>query len=213
MVYIKLRIIIKYNINYIVQLTNFVEQAKTKDLPSCKCKVKADRYFADALNAEFIVPKADYTASTAKVKTLKIDKTKFVNTEIRDLEFTDIDGKKHLVQHIHFRAWIDFSVPEDTPTEKNQASLLNVVSFIRAQKDAGKNTIVHCTGGIGRTGTFISSVLTSKLPSKKKFNLVKFILTLRERRPEFVETDGQVNFIMKNIFLTANKTGRKLKNN
>ena len=55
--------------------------------------------------------------------------------------------------------------------------------------------IVHCTGGIGRTGTFISSVLTSKLNKNKKFDLVKFILELRKQRPDFVETETQVGFI------------------
>jgi protein tyrosine phosphatase len=82
---------------------------------------------------------------------------------------------------------------------------MKLIKFIRAKLDKGENTIVHCTVGFGRTGTFIASVLTSKLKENVKFNLFKFIIKLREKRSEFVETDKQVEFIMKNMLATSLK--------
>ncbi len=197
-------------ISFIVQLTNFAEQpVKDKDLLDCDCKVKADRYFADKANEDFILSKHDYSASTAKVHTKSVDSTTYLNTEIRKLEFTDENStEKYEVTHIHYRAWQDFSVP----VGEDQKNLFKIIKFIRDEKvNNKKNTIVHCTGGIGRTGTFISAVLTSNLNKDKKFNLVNFILKLREKRPDLVETDGQVDLIMANMVETSKSNLAKMK--
>jgi protein tyrosine phosphatase len=193
------------NIAFIVQLTNFAEQPVTGN---CLCKTKADRYFNSTLNGEFNISKPDYSPSTAKVQTLTKQEEADLgkNVEIRKLKFTDEDGSTHEVTHYHYRAWQDFSVPTGT----DETSLMNLIKKIKTELDAGKNTIVHCTGGIGRTGTFITSVLTSKLKKNVKFNLLDLILKLREKRAEFVETDGQINLIMKNMVATS-ISGKKLK--
>ena len=88
---------------------------------------------------------------------------------------------------------------------------MKIIRFIKKEKDEGKNIIVHCTGGIGRTGTFISSVLTTGLKEGIKFDLANFILQLREKRPEFVETDTQVDLIMRNINETKVQAKKLLK--
>jgi len=194
-------------ISFIVQLTNFAEQP-VKDLHICQCKVKADRYFANKANEVFTLSKPDYSPSTAKVLTKSVDLTTYLNTEIRKLEFTDENSKeKYEVTHIHYRAWQDFSVP----TGEDQKTLMKIIKLIRDEKvNKKKNIIVHCTGGIGRTGTFISAVLTSNLDKDKKFNLVNFILKLREKRADFVETDGQVELVMKNMVETSTTTKSNL---
>jgi protein-tyrosine phosphatase len=191
--------LLKHKIHYVVMLTNFAEQPQ--DETKCLCKVKADRYFAAGVGEVFKVPNHLYVDTTATVKTVSVDKVKFHNAEVRVLEFTDEDGKsKHTVTHIHFLGWLDFSVPADD-------QILPIIQFIKSEKDLAKNTIVHCTGGIGRTGTFIASVLTSGFPSDKKFNLSKFILRMREQRSQLVETAGQVELIIKNMLNT--KVGAK----
>jgi protein tyrosine phosphatase len=186
------------NIAFIIQLTNFAEQpVKGK----CLCKTKADRYFNSTLNGEFNISKPDYSPSTAKVLTLSVQKEENLgeNVEIRKLKFTDEDNTSHEVTHYHYRAWQDFSVPTGT----DEKALINLIKKIRTELELGKNTIVHCTGGVGRTGTFITSVLTSKLKKNVKFNLLDLILKLREKRADFVETSSQINFIMKNMVATS----------
>ena len=51
-----------------------------------------------------------------------------------------------------YHSWPDFGVPEDT------GPFLDFVESVRAFKDVLENApvLVHCSAGIGRTGTFIS---------------------------------------------------------
>jgi protein tyrosine phosphatase len=200
------------NIVNIVQLTNFAEEpvipAPPKTPSPCFCKAKADRYFADLENTEQPLFDHEYKSTTAKVLTLS--KTSPIeyngSTEVRKLKFTDVNPQNtHKVTHYHYRSWQDFSVP----TGKDLTGLYALIKFIRAELDAGRSTIVHCTGGIGRTGTFIAAVLTSKLKPNVKFDLFQFILKMREKRPDLVEAVPQVQLIIKNMLLT--KLSRKFK--
>jgi len=188
-------------IKYIVQLTNFVE--KTNPADGCHCKVKADKYFSFEDGSAYTITQSDRkTASGATVKT-KVSKLSSVPqndkiVEVRELTFSDKGEKgpvEHGVTHIHYKGWPDFGVP----VGEAKTILYHIIDFVKSKLDAGENVIVHCTGGIGRTGTFITSVLTSKLNKTKNFNLVKFILELRKARPEIVETDKQVEIIIDNM--------------
>jgi protein tyrosine phosphatase len=204
------------NVKYVVMLTNFVEKVNK---PECICKVKADKYFPIHKNDDdsyetFEIPKADRTkvsgytvkaedANAERVKRM-IGATKFEEkvkkVDVRELSFKNRSGKvTHKLTHIHFKGWLDFGVPEGIEEE----TLFSLIQFTIKKIDMGKNVIVHCTGGIGRTGTFIASVLSSGLKKSVKFNLLKFILKLRQRRSSFVETIGQIAFVRKNIGRTA----------
>lgn len=198
----------KHKIKYVVMLTNFVEKSTDED---CTCKVKADRYFPDKVREILKLSNPDYTPSKLTVETTTLQVKEYGDTtETRNLKFTDnTDNSSHEVTHYHYKKWIDFSVPKDDDLKQ----LFKLIAHIRKKKDAGENIIVHCTGGIGRTGTFISSVLTSNLQADKKFNLITFILKLREKRPEFVETDKQVELIIENIkqTMTPTRASNKLK--
>ena len=198
----------KHKIDYIVMLTNFYEQNTNKNDGDCGCKVKADRYFADQIGV-LDLKKPDYSPSTASVKTDSLTTNEYgTTTETRKLIFTDDDAKTtHEVTHYHYKAWIDFAVPEG----ENRQQLFKLIEYLRNEKDKGKNIIVHCTGGIGRTGTFISSVLTSKLQADKNFKLIEFILELRKKRPGLVETPGQLGLLIENMRKTTVASKRKMK--
>ena len=67
------------------------------------------------------------------------------------------------VRQFHFTAWPDFGVP-DFPT-----SMLSMIRCVRAHhnhlpQETGP-MIVHCSAGVGRTGTFI--VIDSMLPEER----------------------------------------------
>jgi cadherin 5 type 2 (VE-cadherin) len=57
-----------------------------------------------------------------------------------------------IIRHFHFNTWPDFGVP-DPPT--------TLIRFVRSFRDrvstdAHKPIVVHCSAGVGRSGTFIA---------------------------------------------------------
>jgi protein tyrosine phosphatase len=205
-------------INYVVMLTNFVEDFGKDAASPCKCQVKADPYFS-LKSGDFVIRDAKREKeSGATVTTVFKDdkknileffgKADYKNGDVRELIYKE-GGKEHKITHIHFRGWLDSAVPSGEDAD----ALVNLIKKIKTLIDANaeNNVIVHCTAGTGRTGTFISSVLAldAKPAAGKKFDLPKFILELRKQRPEFVKTENQVEFIVNNIL--KKNASRKLK--
>jgi protein tyrosine phosphatase len=209
----------KTKVKFVVMLTNFVEDlAITKPGDVCKCKVKADPYFS-LKNGVFSIkdPTRNHdtgsTVSTVVLDDYKAEffgKANYEKGDVRELTFKEKGSDStHKIIHIHFRGWIDFAIPKDD----DEAALIHLIKKIKKLIDASSenNVIVHCTGGIGRTGTFISSVLglDVKPSAGKNFHIPKFILELRKQRPDFVETKEQLQFIVDNIL--KKNAARKLK--
>ena len=62
------------------------------------------------------------------------------------------DGREvRQVTHLQTKKWADLTAPEDTRI------MLDMVQAIRAISHArDKPILVHCSAGVGRTGTFIA---------------------------------------------------------
>jgi len=71
---------------------------------------------------------------------------------IRELEITRESDEKRKIYHFQFKSWPDHGVPKDP------GCVLNFLQDINDKQngipEAGP-VIVHCSAGIGRTGTFI----------------------------------------------------------
>lgn len=84
---------------------------------------------------------------------LKITNTSTKNIDegltVRELELTGLSGEKRIVKHMHFKLWPNYGVVE------NVSQLSNFVQAVHQshQKDGGP-LVVHCSGGVGRSGTF-----------------------------------------------------------
>lgn len=66
--------------------------------------------------------------------------------------FCIIQGsEQRIVRHFHFTTWPDFGVPNPPQT---------LVRFVRAFRDRigtdQRPIVVHCSAGVGRSGTFIT---------------------------------------------------------
>ncbi|XP_022804800.1 receptor-type tyrosine-protein phosphatase epsilon-like isoform X2 [Stylophora pistillata] len=94
------------------------------------------------------------------------------------------------VKQFHFTVWPDHGVPE-YPT-----ALLAFRRRVRAYNpaDAGP-PIVHCSAGVGRTGTFmvIDSTL-DRIKAESTIDIFNFVAYLRSRRPAMVQTEEQYTF-------------------
>src|SRR5436305_4070175 len=73
-------------------------------------------------------------------------------TTVRKLRMAVGDATK-IVWHLQFTGWPDFMVP----TGPDKAALLELIALSNALHTAPESPrIVHCSAGVGRTGSFIT---------------------------------------------------------
>lgn len=92
-------------------------------------------------------------------------------TTIRVLELKKGSEKRNIVQ-LHFKDWPDFGVPESTEPIRN---LVRIMDFYRERaRHAGINgpVLIHCSAGIGRTGTYLAIVFALNAIKHMKQNAV-----------------------------------------
>lgn len=96
-----------------------------------------------------------------------------------------------LVSQLHFTSWPDFGVPF-TP--------IGMLKFLKKVKalnppHAGP-IIVHCSAGVGRTGTFIViDAMMDMMQAEQRVDVFEFVSKIRSQRPQMVQTDMQYTFI------------------
>ena len=80
----------------------------------------------------------------------------------------------------HYLVWPDFGLPKDSPV------LYTVVNSLKKSQ----RTVVHCSAGVGRTGTFIalSNLINLVEANTEYLNLFQTVLDLRKNRPHMVRT-------------------------
>ncbi|KAK6329073.1 hypothetical protein J4Q44_G00010510 [Coregonus suidteri] len=97
------------------------------------------------------------------------------------------------VKHFHFTAWPDHGVPEGT------AALIQFRGLVRQHIESRENTgptVVHCSAGVGRTGTIIAlDVMLQQLEREKAVGIAAFLHKMRLSRPLMVQTESQYIFL------------------
>ncbi|KAK7118123.1 hypothetical protein R3I94_021835 [Phoxinus phoxinus] len=97
------------------------------------------------------------------------------------------------VKHFHFTAWPDHGVPFGT--EELIKFRGRVRQHIENSYSAGP-TVVHCSAGVGRTGTLIAlDVLLQQLDREKEVAIAAFVQQMRLCRPLMVQTESQYVFL------------------
>ncbi|XP_026579171.1 receptor-type tyrosine-protein phosphatase alpha [Pseudonaja textilis] len=105
----------------------------------------------------------------------------------------DVTNKKpqRLVTQFHFTSWPDFGVPF-TP--------IGMLKFLKKVKTCNPQyagaIVVHCSAGVGRTGTFIViDAMLDMMHAEKKVDVYGFVSRIRAQRCQMVQTDMQYVFI------------------
>uniref|UniRef100_A0A673AXJ9 protein-tyrosine-phosphatase n=1 Tax=Sphaeramia orbicularis TaxID=375764 RepID=A0A673AXJ9_9TELE len=102
-------------------------------------------------------------------------------------------SEERTVKHFHFTAWPDHGVPQGTEVLVQFRGLVR--SHIRAEA-AGTPTVVHCSAGVGRTGTIIAlDVLLQQLEKEKAVDINGFVYKMRLSRSHMVQTESQYIFL------------------
>ncbi len=85
----------------------------------------------------------------------------------------------------HFLAWPDHGVPA------NVISMVNFIRRVRKTHPYSKMDIllVHCSAGVGRTGTFITlDSMMERIKAEETINIYEFVKNLRKQRVLMVQT-------------------------
>ncbi|NXE42217.1 PTPRA phosphatase, partial [Ptilorrhoa leucosticta] len=109
------------------------------------------------------------------------------------LQVGDVMNKKpqRLVTQFHFTSWPDFGVPF-TP--------IGMLKFLKKVKTCNPQyagaIVVHCSAGVGRTGTFIViDAMLDMMHAERKVDVYGFVSRIRAQRCQMVQTDMQYVFI------------------
>uniref|UniRef100_A0A663LTD2 protein-tyrosine-phosphatase n=1 Tax=Athene cunicularia TaxID=194338 RepID=A0A663LTD2_ATHCN len=96
-----------------------------------------------------------------------------------------LQAERH-VSHLHYTAWPDHGIPESTTSIMTFRELVR--EHIQSTKDAGP-TLVHCSAGVGRTGTFIAlDRLLQQMKQEKVVDTFGVVYALRMNRYQMIQT-------------------------
>ncbi|XP_051466006.1 tyrosine-protein phosphatase non-receptor type 2 isoform X3 [Apus apus] len=111
-----------------------------------------------------------------------------------NVSFSLPSGESRMIFHFHYTTWPDFGVPE------SPASFLNFLFKVRESGSLSSEhgpAVVHCSAGIGRSGTF-SLVDTCLVLMEKKdpfsVDIKKVLLDMRKYRMGLIQTPDQLRF-------------------
>lgn len=169
------RMIWEHDVKIIIMLTQFVEGNKKK----------CEKYWPD--------DNKEHAYGCVQVrKDTTAEREDFVLTEFRIK--SDDSSKWRTLRHVFFTAWKDHGTPEKPET---------LIQFVRTcqgmfgpRGGSQPPILVHCSAGVGRTGTFIAlDMCLQKLEVDDEVDIFHLVLDLRECRRCMVQNEKQYTYL------------------
>ncbi|KAI8773564.1 receptor-type tyrosine-protein phosphatase T [Biomphalaria glabrata] len=163
-----IRMLWEQNTEKVVMLTNLIEDGK----------VKCEKYWPD-----------DDTKAYGDIKVKLISTQTYAEYTIRKLELCKKSQTTHQVTQFHFTSWPDKSVP---------TASWSLVDFEQRvfTVPTSEPIVVHCSAGVGRTGTFIAlHNVMQQAEATGKVDFFNTVNNLRKDRMFMVQTAEQYEFL------------------
>jgi len=176
------RMIWEQNVAVIVMLTKEIENGR----------LKCDRYWPETAEQPLICGHFRISLSDSE----ESSKDELIERKITITN--QLTEESRPVIHLQYIAWPDHGLPVST------TAFLSLLDEAYKFNNTAGPIVVHCSAGIGRSGTFCTVHATiEKLKLdlvrhpdvEPKFNIVKTVIGMRAQRPGMVQTKEQYMFV------------------
>ncbi|XP_052762074.1 receptor-type tyrosine-protein phosphatase mu-like [Mya arenaria] len=177
------RMVWQQNVEKIVMVTNLIENG------SSKCEQYWPNVGSSKMYGEFRI--------TCHSEDMYAEFTRRSLTLIRSSE-------ERSIYQLHFTCWPDKGIPDDvTAIIEFRQRVLNTPTTYKGP------TVVHCSAGVGRTGTYIAlDILTKEGETEGAVDIPGCVVNMRQNRPNMIQTWEQYQYLHKAVVysLTCNCT-------
>ncbi|XP_062238285.1 receptor-type tyrosine-protein phosphatase O isoform X1 [Platichthys flesus] len=155
-------------------------------------RVKCDHYW----------PFTDEPVMYGEISVEMLSETESLEWTIRKFRLGYADESQDVL-HLNYTSWPDHGVPTVNAIE----SILQFVHIVRQQANRTKEpVIVHCSAGVGRTGTFMAlDRLMQHIREHEFADVLGLVSEMRSHRLSMVQTEEQYVFIHQCVLLMWQK--------
>ncbi|VDO69523.1 unnamed protein product [Heligmosomoides polygyrus] len=152
-------------------------------------KVKCERYWPVEIGQSLLF--GHYEISLDGVDTFADDEYL-----LRRLRMTNQKtGESRVIHQLHYKEWPDHGCPS------GESQLINMIEkMAELHESSDSPVLVHCSAGVGRTGTIISVNYIRELIESaelESLDLFELVMSLRKQRASMVQTQDQYQFVHK----------------
>ncbi|CAJ0604203.1 unnamed protein product [Cylicocyclus nassatus] len=152
-------------------------------------KVKCERYWPSEVGQSLLFGAYEITLESEE---------SFTDDEylMRRLKMTHSKtGESRSITQLHYREWPDHGCPS------GEDQLINMIEkMAEYNKNSTAPVLVHCSAGVGRTGTIISVNYIRELIESEELDsldIFELVMSLRKQRASMVQTQDQFHFVHK----------------
>jgi netrin-G3 ligand len=166
-----------------------------------KGKIKCVQYWNDEISRPF-------NLTNGLVVTL-LEHQSFADYEARtfSLSMADDSVPPMCVKHFQYTGWPDHGVP------LYPGSVLKFVQLVGNHRTGKNPLLVHCSAGVGRSGTFMAiDAMMQRLKEKNDLNIYEYIYSMRCERPFMIQNVEQYIFVHEVLceYVTCGDTSVKI---